>query len=105
MRYLKIKPVCVARSIADDAGTFSLDAKFAKRWPRLKERPLVSGDRRRGGEQYRCRAALSKRKAALMIGTSGAMRVAYSGEPPPNDSAGVVVLSHRPAARDNGRRA
>lgn len=61
--------------------TFRLLEKFRKRWPRLKTAewfPAI-GD----GAANNIGAGCTKRsKAALMVGTSGAMRVAYSGKAP-----------------------
>jgi gluconokinase len=61
--------------------TFYLNQKFAKRWPRLKASqwfPAI-GD---GAANNVGVACLKRTRAALMIGTSGAMRVAYRGAPP-----------------------
>lgn len=67
--------------VAPDGATFRLNAKFAKRWPRLTETewfPAI-GD---GAANNIGAGCMRKSKAALMIGTSGAMRVAYKGAPP-----------------------
>ncbi|HKX83104.1 MAG TPA: gluconokinase [Pyrinomonadaceae bacterium] len=67
--------------IAEDRVSFSVNAAFAKRWPRLKDArwlPAI-GD---GAANNIGAGCVSRNKAALMVGTSGAMRVAYKGEPP-----------------------
>ena len=50
---------------------------------------MVSGNRRRRGKQYRRGLRDEKSKAALMIGTSGAMRVAYRGDVPAKIPSGL----------------
>ncbi|MBK9153908.1 MAG: gluconokinase [Chloracidobacterium sp.] len=80
LKFLKLKPESLPPIAADDA-TFRLNSKFAKRWPRLKETrwfPAI-GD---GAANNIGAGCTKKGRAALMIGTSGAMRVAYKGEPP-----------------------
>lgn len=80
LRYLKLKPSSLPR-IASDSETFSSNQKFKKRWPRLQDSqwfPAI-GD---GAANNIGAGCLQKHKAALMIGTSGAMRVAYKGSPP-----------------------
>jgi gluconokinase len=64
-----------------DSDTLSLNAEYIKRWPRLKEAkwfPAI-GD---GAANNIGAGCAQKSKAALMIGTSGAMRVAYRGKAP-----------------------
>ena len=81
LRFLKIKPANLAKIVADDSETFALNSKFAKRWPRLQSArwfPAI-GD---GAANNIGAGCVKKTKAALMIGTSGAMRVAYKGDPP-----------------------
>jgi gluconokinase len=68
-------------SLAADGTTFRLNAKFVKRWPRLAATewfPAI-GD---GAANNIGSGCVRKDKAALMVGTSGAMRVAYEGDPP-----------------------
>ena len=80
-RYLGLKPENFPPVAATDSQTFRLNEKFAKRWPRLAETerfPSI-GD---GAANNIGAGCVQKSKAALMIGTSGAMRVAYKGEPP-----------------------
>ena len=67
--------------IAEDHQTLRLNRRFARRWPRLADAawfPAI-GD---GAANNIGSGCVSKKRAALMIGTSGAMRVAYRGEPP-----------------------
>ena len=79
--YLKLKRSKLPQISVDDAQTFILDPEFAERWPRLKNAewfPAI-GD---GAANNIGAGCVQKSKAALMIGTSGAMRVAYTGKPP-----------------------
>ena len=79
--YLKLKRSKLPQIAVDDAQTFILDPEFAERWPRLKDAewfPAI-GD---GAANNIGAGCLHKSEAALMIGTSGAMRVAYTGKPP-----------------------
>lgn len=66
--------------VADDSQTFRLSPKFAKRWPRLKDAewflPVADGAANNIGS-----GCVGDGTAALMVGTSGAMRVVLS-EPP-----------------------
>jgi gluconokinase len=81
LRFLKIKPANLPEIVSIDSQTFQLNPKFAKRWPRLKSAqwfPAI-GD---GAANNIGAGCVKKSKAALMIGTSGAMRVAYKGSPP-----------------------
>ncbi len=80
-RYLKLKPENFRPITASDSATFRLNARSAKRWPRLAKTewfPAI-GD---GAANNIGAGCVKKSKAALMIGTSGAMRVAYKGDPP-----------------------
>jgi gluconokinase len=68
--------------------TFYLNDKFAKRWPRLREAqwfPAI-GD---GAANNIGAGCVKRSRAALMIGTSGAMRVAYRGAPPKKLPSGL----------------
>ncbi len=88
LRFLKIRPANLPEIPASDSLTFQLSNKFAKRWPRLKNAkwfPAI-GD---GAANNIGAGCVRKSKAALMIGTSGAMRVAYRGEPPDKIPAGL----------------
>ncbi|MGH9945803.1 MAG: gluconokinase [Pyrinomonadaceae bacterium] len=78
LKFLKIEPDKLPQ-ISDAISM--LDSKYAKRWPRLKSArwfPAI-GDGTASNIGSGC---VQKNKAALMIGTSGAMRVAYKGSPP-----------------------
>jgi len=80
LKFLKIKKTSLP-AVAADGATFKLNSKFAKRWPRLAETqwfPAI-GD---GAANNFGSGCMTKSRAALMIGTSGAMRIAYKGEPP-----------------------
>ena len=68
--------------------TFSLGTKFAKRWPRLKNAqwfPAI-GD---GAANNIGAGCVKRSKAAIMIGTSGAVRVAYRGAQPEEIPSGL----------------
>ena len=81
LRYLKISRVRLPSIISSDDTTFQLTAKFARRWPALMDAnwfPAI-GD---GAADNLGSDCITKDKAALMVGTSAAMRVAYFGEPP-----------------------
>ncbi|MGD9562823.1 MAG: gluconokinase [Pyrinomonadaceae bacterium] len=87
IRFLKLKPANFP-PISADKTTYGLNTKFAKRWPRLEKTewfPAI-GD---GAANNIGAGCVKKSKAALMIGTSGAMRVAYKGEPPVNIPSGL----------------
>jgi gluconokinase len=74
--------------VAAGSYTFRLLDKFRKRRPRLREAEWFSaiGD---GAANNIGSGCVKRAKAALMIGTSGAMRVAYTGDPPENIPAGL----------------
>lgn len=81
LKFLQIKPSALPQIASEDSTTFTLNSKFAKRWPRLADAqwfPAI-GD---GAANNIGAGCVKKSKAALMIGTSGAMRIAYKGEPP-----------------------
>ncbi|MCC7305949.1 MAG: gluconokinase [Acidobacteria bacterium] len=87
IKFLKLKFANFPPISADNA-TYTLNAKFAKRWPRLADAqwfPAI-GD---GAANNIGAGCVTKNKAALMIGTSGAMRVAYKGEPPAKIPSGL----------------
>ncbi len=68
-------------SVSASDKTFKLNAEFCGRWDALKNVrwfPAI-GD---GAANNVGAGCLTRSKAALMIGTSGAMRVAFEGEPP-----------------------
>ena len=76
----------VARINTDIAAR--LTDSFAVRWPALAEAPLVLvvGD---GAANNIGGGCSTKENIALMIGTSGAMRVVYKGKPPSKVSPGL----------------
>jgi gluconokinase len=79
-RFLGLKPANLP-AIAETDATFRLIPKLSRRWPRLKNArffPAVAD----GAADNIGSGCITERRAALMIGTSGAMRVAYIGEPP-----------------------
>jgi gluconokinase len=87
-RLLKIGSNKLPDIVTDDSETFGLSATFAKRWPRLTEArwfPAI-GD---GAANNLGAGCTTRSKAALMIGTSGAMRVAYKGNPPDKIPSGL----------------
>lgn len=87
LRYLKVKRSSLP-AIAAGPDTFKLTPKYARRWPRLKDAgwfPAI-GD---GAANNIGAGCLKRTKAALMIGTSGAMRVAYAGDPPEHIPLGL----------------
>jgi gluconokinase len=86
--FLKIKQTNLPEIAAQDAQTFRLNKTYAKRWKRLENArwfPAI-GD---GAANNIGAGCVQKSKAALMIGTSGAMRVAFAGEPPPKIPEGL----------------
>jgi gluconokinase len=88
LRYLKVKPQTLPSVVSSDSQTFRLKGSFAKRWPRLKDAlwfPAI-GDGAADNVGSQC---VKKNKAALMVATSGAMRIAYAGEPPEQIPSGL----------------
>lgn len=81
LKFLKIKPANLPEIVAKDSDTFTLNKKYAKRWPRLARAkwflPVADGATDNIGA-----GCVTNTQAALMVGTSGAMRVAYEGDPP-----------------------
>ncbi len=86
VRFLKLKRLQLPR-VADDDFIFRLNRKFAKRWPRLANAkwslPVADGASNNIGS-----GCTTKGKLALMVGTSGAMRVILD-EPPAQIPAGL----------------
>ena len=78
--FFRLTPKNLPR-VAADEETFVLNENFAKRFQRLATVKwfLAIGD---GAANNVGAGCVEKSKAALMIGTSGAMRVVYEGEPP-----------------------
>ncbi|MBK8465602.1 MAG: gluconokinase [Chloracidobacterium sp.] len=88
LKYLKLKTSSLPSITDTDSTTCTLNKTFAKRWPRLKQAewfPAI-GDGMADNIGAGC---VTKNKAALMIGTSAAMRVAYKGDPPKNIPDGL----------------
>ncbi len=88
LNFLKVKPSNLPQIADHDSKTFVLNKTFAKRWSRLanaKWFPAI-GD---GAADNIGAGCVTREKAALMIGTSGAMRVAYMGEPPKKIPGGL----------------
>ena len=79
IRFLKLKRSQLP-PVVEDGHTFRLNLKFAKRWPQLKDAdwflPVADGAANNIGS-----GCSAKGKAALMVGTSGAIRVILE-EPP-----------------------
>lgn len=88
IKYLKIKRENLPEIVAEDSQTFQLNAKYQKRWERLKNTKWFTaiGD---GAANNIGAGCVEKSKAALMIGTSGAMRVAYKGNVPAKIPGGL----------------
>jgi gluconokinase len=87
LKVLKIRRSNLPR-IADHCEAFRLNKKFAKRWPRLADAewfPAV-GD---GAANNVGSGCTTRSRAALMVGTSGAMRVAHRGLPPKKLPSGL----------------
>jgi len=80
LKFLKVKMTNLP-PIASEDQTFRLNKKFARRWERLVEAewfPAI-GD---GAANNIGSGCVTKDRATLMVGTSGAMRVSYRGAPP-----------------------
>ena len=88
IKFLRIKASSLPEISNSDTDAFRLLPKYAKRWPRLENAGcfLAIGD---GAANNIGAGCVRKSKAALMIGTSGAMRVAYRGTPPEKIPAGL----------------
>ncbi|MDQ3633752.1 MAG: gluconokinase [Acidobacteriota bacterium] len=81
LEYLKIKKENLPEIIEKDDDTFELNDEYKKRWEKLKDTKffLAIGDGAGNNIGANC---VQKDKAALMIGTSGAMRVGFEGDVP-----------------------
>lgn len=81
LRYTNVKRSNLPKIVTEWDRTFELLPKYRKRWPRLKGARLFPavGD---GAANNIGTGCTTRSRAALMVGTSGAMRVAYRGEPP-----------------------
>ncbi len=91
IEFLKIRTENLPEIVAEDAQTFPLNQKYKKRWARLANVECFTaiGD---GAANNIGAGCTEKSKAALMIGTSGAMRVAFAGNVPDENSERFVVL-------------
>ncbi len=81
LEYLKIDEESLPKIVKNDRETFRLNKKYSERWKRLRDTKwfLAIGDGAGNNIGANC---VSQEKAALMIGTSGAMRVAFEGDVP-----------------------
>jgi gluconokinase len=81
LNFLKIEKENLPEIVYEDTQTFQLNETYAKRWAKLKNSQWFQaiGDGAANNIGANC---LTENKAALMIGTSGAMRVAFAGKPP-----------------------
>lgn len=68
-------------NLAESHSTFQISGKFIERWPQLSEAKVFPaiGDGAANAIGSRC---TTREKLALMVGSSGALRVVYSGDPP-----------------------
>jgi gluconokinase len=85
LRYLKVKSANLPQ--ISEAPVF-LNAKFSKRWPRLKNAqwfPAIAD----GAANNIGSGCVGEGKVALMVGTSGAMRVAFEGDSPKRIPSGL----------------
>ena len=87
-----LKRLGIARTnlprLAAPDESFVLNNRYRRRWPMIagtRFHPAI-GDGAANNIGVGC---LNKTKAALMVGTSGAMRVAFKGEPPANIPPGL----------------
>lgn len=88
VKALKVKPSLLPSIAEADSTTSRINKTFAKRWPRLADAkwfPTIAD----GAADNIGAGCVTDSKAALMVGTSGAMRVAYAGEPPKKIPAGL----------------
>ena len=88
IKFLRIKKANLPEIVAEDAQTFQLNAEYKKRWARLSNAKWLTaiGD---GAANNIGAGCVEKSKAALMIGTSGAMRVAFAGDVPKKIPGGL----------------
>ena len=87
LQYLNISPRHLPQ-LLDDNETLRLTDEYKHRWPRLAQATWLPsiGD---GAADNIGSGCITPSRAALMIGTSGALRVAWTGEPPPNLPSGL----------------
>lgn len=88
IEFLKIKSENLPEIVEKDSQTFQLNSKYKKRWERLKNVECFTaiGD---GAANNIGAGCTEKSKAALMIGTSGAIRVAFAGDVPEKIPGGL----------------
>jgi gluconokinase len=88
IKFLKLERENLPQIVAADSQTFQLNKQYQKRWERLKNAKWFAaiGD---GAANNIGAGCVSKGKAALMIGTSGAMRVAFAGDAPKKIPSGL----------------
>lgn len=88
IKYLKIGREQLPEIVQDAKITSRLSPYYQRRWKRLRHTGFFAaiGD---GAANNIGTGCVSKPKAALMIGTSAAMRVAYKGSPPEKIPAGL----------------
>ncbi len=88
LKFLKIKRENLPEIVAEDSQTFQLNERYAERWKQLKNAKwfLAIGD---GAANNLGAGCDEKSRAALMVGTSGAMRVAYQGKVPKEIPSGL----------------
>ncbi len=88
LEYLQISRENLPEIVEKDGQTFHLNEEYQARWGKLKAAKwfLAIGDVAANNIGANC---LKKTKAALMIGTSGAMRVAFEGEVPEKIPSGL----------------
>jgi gluconokinase len=93
----------IARECLPAISDRPIAVSAATRWPQLTNayvvRPRVTAPLTASGP-----VVTQPNKLALMIGTSGAMRVSFAGEAPAQLPPGIMVLSREPRARRDWRR-
>ena len=88
LKYLKIKRSDLPAIVTNDSDTFVLNEKYAKRWPQLSNAKWFASIADGAADNFGA-GCITRSQAALMVGTSGAMRVAYTGEPPKKIPSGL----------------
>lgn len=81
LRYLKVNRSQLPRVAAERETITKLSPTLARHWPALKKAvwfPAVAD----GAADHIASCGIGKDRTSLMVGTSGAMRVAYQGKPP-----------------------
>ena len=86
--FLKLGPDNLPQTIRRDHHSFCFSSRYRRRWKQLKDAEIYPaiGD---GAADNIGAGCVSTGRAALMVGTSGAMRVAYKGESPRKIPAGL----------------